>query len=451
MANYSLTLDHFPESISSLSLPTFNPKKTHLTLKADDLIKAFKNTRHNLVIKNDEVLQICLLILCSKITDLKPTITLNSDGKHWSELVLVCENMVKLNKAKTTKLLNSADKLGHYHSKPLNTLSSHQFCANKNSQIDTHIGFTANQLSNATAQLSVSGGSNSDSAFYALLISRINHLSIAEHLVAEGEIAKQIQQFFQQFLEPVDLKILQTNIKNTLDKTADSIDSLHVMDKQILLPVFEGENEYISITPIINPTVLSASAKEWFYVKGQSTRFINIPLGGANPSNAGTAVGENSGKNARFQQVFPYTKPTQVQRTIIGLNYGNLLWSKQQKQEVADKLKIALDDKKLPNQKKKALLHSVIAQLVKELSDRIHSIHYLLSQLDDKEYHTTLARISSKYRALFIADTDKETRNKAYEYLSETLKKSLSVSGLNKIIADEINQQFDTQQRNGGF
>ena len=454
MANYLLTLNDFPEFIGSLSLPIFNPKKTSLSLKADDLIKQFKNTRHNLVIENEAVLQVCLIILCSKILLLKPKIIVNSDGEQWSQLQLECENITALNALKTKKLLNAGEKLGFYHSKPFNTLSSHQFCVDADYIADAEVGFTASQLSNTTAKLSVSGGSNSDSAFYALLISRVNFISIAEHLITDSVFSVQIQQFFQQFITPVDLKILQSNIKNTLNKTADSIDTLHIMDKQVLLPVFDGDNDYISITPIINPTVLSASGKEWFYVKGQSTRFMNIPLGGANPSNAGTAVGENSGQNSRFQQTFPQIKLSQVQRIITALNYKNLLWSKQRKQKNSDKLTMALDSEVIPNQNKKKLLRSVISYSINDLSNKIHSIHYFLSQLDEIEYDKTMARLSSKYRALFIKDADKDSLKQAHQYLLSTLKNNLKDKGqdeLDKTISDETNRQFAIQQRNGGF
>ncbi|MBE9561615.1 MAG: hypothetical protein IMF12_01955, partial [Proteobacteria bacterium] len=410
----------------------------------------------NIKVKNNQILAI-LNVICAKIFKIESTLTLlvDEDAKEWNhiEIEYSSSQVIDVADKDIKKLLDAADKLGFYHSKPFNTLSNVQFCSDPNYQAQGEYGFTANQLSDKTAKISISGGTNADSAFYACLIIRINSLCIAEHLINERDDSKQIQQFFQQVISKPIFKQLQDKLKQALCKTASSVESLHVMDKQILLPIFDGENEYIAITPIINPVVFAASAKEWFYVKGQSTRFKNISLGGSNPSNAGTATGEVAGQNSRFQMQFPKQSKKQARRYLFMLNKtGRFLWK--YLQDDIEKQLAGYENSLLPNEVTKRHLKIAVDIAIDSMMQQVHSIQQYYDNTDEIEQKQLITDTKLIYQAVLFNNI-KLDKDEKYEPFYQALKSSFKAlpkfgDHIHDEIVREIKRQFENKITLGG-
>ncbi|MCK5536693.1 MAG: hypothetical protein KAI79_07690, partial [Bacteroidales bacterium] len=316
-------------------------------------------------------------------------------------------------------------------------------------------GFTANQLSDATAKISISGGTNADSAFYACLITRINGLCIAEHLINKRDDSQRIQQFFQKIISKPIFEQLQNKLQQALSKTASSVESLHVMDKQILLPVFDGENEYIAITPIINPIVFAASAKEWFYVKEQSTPFKNISLGGSNPSNAGTATGEVAGQNSRFQMQFPKQSKKQAKRYLFMLNKTDrFLWYKDLQDGIEKQLS-GYKNSELPNKTKERHLEIAVNMAIDNITQQVHSIQQYYENADEVEKKQLITDTELIYQAVLFNNIkcDKDEKyDPFYQALKESFKKLSPQFGehIHDEIVREIRRQFENKITLGG-
>ncbi|MDM8565035.1 hypothetical protein QUF74_05225 [Candidatus Halobeggiatoa sp. HSG11] len=436
-------------------LPKYNG--TSQSIKIDDFIKYYKNTRSNIKIKNDQITAI-LAVTCAKIFEIELSIILptTEDATNWNKIEINYESPKPLTATdkKLKKLLDAADKLGFYHSKPLNTLSNVQFCPEPDNQTQGEHGFTANQLSDATAKISISGGTNADSAFYACLITRINGSSIAEHLVNDRDDSQQIQQFFQQVISKPTFKQLQDKLTQAFGKTASCVESLHVMDKQILLPVFDGENDYIAITPIINPVVFAASAKEWFYVKNQSNQFKNISLGGSNPSNAGTATGEVAGQNSRFQMKFPKQSKKQARRYLFMLNKtGRFLWYKDTQDDVEKQL-AGYENSKLPNKTRERHLEIAVDMAINSMMQQVHSIQQHYENADESDKKQLIAETKLIYQAVLFNNI-KLDKDEKYAPFYEALKSSFKKlpkfgEKIHDKIVDEIWLQFEQKITLGG-
>ncbi|MFK5969547.1 MAG: hypothetical protein QM487_05430 [Candidatus Marithrix sp.] len=436
-------------------IPKCNGKQQ--SLKVDDFIKVCKNTRRNIEVKNNQILAI-LNIICAKIFEIESTVTLliDEDAKEWSYIEVEYPNSQIINVADKDikKLLDAADKLGFYHSKPFNTLSNVQFCVDPDYQAQGEYGFTANQLSDVTAKISISGGTNADSAFYACLIIRINGLCIAEHLISDRDDSHQIQQFFQQVISKPTFKQLQDKLTQALSKTASSVESLHVMDKQILLPIFDGENEYIAITPIINPVVFAASAKEWFYVKNQSTRFKNISLGGSNPSNAGTATGEVAGQNSRFQMKFPKQSKKQARSYLFMLNKtGRFLWYTDQQGDIEKQL-AGYENTKLPNKTKERHLEIAVDMAIDIMLQQVHSIQQYYKNADEIEQEKLITETKLIYQAVLFNNI-KLDKDEKYPPFYQALKASFNKlpkfgEHIHDKIVQKIRRQFESKITLGG-
>ena len=440
-------------------LPDFATKairqETQKIIKLDEIRKQLKKIRTNIAIADSDTQALsCLLaIIVSALidTDLQVAVAAQKGATAWQTFTIdaTLEEIEPLNAKVCQRLIQSASCLGHFHSKPFNTLSAVQFCRDKKYSANGALGFTENQLSDNTANLSISGGSNAFSAFYAILITRINQLSIAEHLVQDTVIAQQIQTFFKRFLAEKDLIALQETITTSLTKTAAAIDTLHVMDKQITLaiPSNNGECGYINITPIINPTVFAATSRSIFYVKNQSVRFSNISLGGTNPSNAGTAVGEVAGQNSRLQLTFPSIKKEAVKQILFSLNkQGCLWWSKAFKKQISDYLLQYAQNTEMPNARKSTLLENVVNKMLASLIEQIEKIRLYLHAIAPENYPL---HINKPYADFFMDAANNaiwlETLIASFQRI-EKIKTTID----HEAVIREIKQQFNEQIHHKG-
>jgi len=446
-----------------LYLPAFAKNKlrkdTEKQIKVAEVRKQFKKIRTNLSVSSDDTtsLYLVLSIMVSSIVETKVKVSVIGlkGATQWEKFIIAADlkQITPLVETKLQRLIQSASHLGHYHSKPLNTLSSVQFCRDANFLATGAFGFTENQLDNNSACLSISGGSNAFSAFYTILISRINGISLAEHLIDTTVIACLIQQFFAYFMPPQAFSALQDALRQALTKTASDIgNALQVMDKQITLPIINANNEceYLNITPVINPTVFAATSRSLFYVKGQSVRFINIELGGSNPSNAGTAVGEVSGQNSRLQLSFPQQNIDYVERIIMSLNKWNtFFWPKQFKKQLSNNLLQHANNQDIPNDKKRRLLKTTVQLAIEKLQQQLHEISLYLHSLSKQAQKETL---NKHYLDFFISN---RLTAKHYIIWQDTL--IYSIESLPNITIDyepvikEVKRQFKQIQHNGGF
>jgi hypothetical protein len=451
----------------SLYLPPFAKKTvsrdTEKVIKLAEVRKQLKKIRTDVWIETDEIapLHLLLALIVSGLMDasLELSVFAAKGARQWQQFKLSADlnQLTRVNEKQSERLIQAASHLGHFHSKPLNTLSSIQFCRDPNYSATGEFGFTENQRNNKTASLSISGGSNAFSVFYALLITRINGLSIAEHLIQQVAFSIKIQTFFKTLLSESDLARLQSNIRQALNKTASDLgDVLHVMDKQITLPIHNDNSvcDYLNITPIINPTLFAATSRSIFYIKDQSVRFINIELGGTNPSNAGTAVGEVAGQNARLQMSFPVSNRGYAQQIIASLNYkGCYFWAKQFKQDITYQLlHYENNPNKLPNNKKRSLLKHCVAKMMENIQEQLNEIDMYLQSLPEEQQNKVLVK---KYNDFFEIDkASKKTHAIWYDTLIYTLKSinKLSDTVEFKPLIKEIKQQFEQQvYTKGGF
>jgi len=407
-------------------------KDTQKAINTNEVRKQLKKIRTNIVItetKQSKHLSALLAIIVSSIVDIKIAIQVSAKkGAIRWESLSICTDfsaIAMLSKQLASRLVQSAENLGQFHSKPFNTLSSIQFCRDVEYSATGDYGFTENQLDNTTANLSISGGSNAFSAYYAILITRINRQSLAEQLTQNNTLALKIQEFFKQFIDKQSFIDLQKNIKTSLHKTASDIgDELHIMDKQIMLPQpnKNGGCDYINITPIINPTLFSASSNRIFYIKNQSVKFIQIPLGGTNPSNAGTAVGEVAGQNSRLQMTFPEPQTNKVQQYLLSFNqWRRCFWSKALKQQINSNLLQYRDNQDISKEQKRMLLKKVVAIAIEELLHQIQEIHLYLQSLNTTQYQTTLEFLHKDYYQIF---SPKKETTTPYDIGLKTLKSS---------------------------
>jgi len=432
-------------------------KDTEKAIKVDEARKQLKKIRTDLVIAETDIksLKLLLAIIVSAIvdSDIQLTVTAKKEAKAWQAFSINAnlEKIEKLEKKTSERLIQSAENLGHFHSKPFNTLSSVQFCRDKNYSATGEFGFTENQLSHHYANLSISGGSNAFSAFYAILITRINQLSLAEHLVQKTAISLAIQQFFKRFLNKDEFALLQKAISQSLSKTAATIDTLHIMDKQITLPIpnINGQCDYINITPIINPTVFAATNRSIFYVKNQSVRFMNITLGGTNPSNAGTAVGEVAGQNSRLQLSFPTVKKDYAQQILFSLNkQGCYFWSREFKKQISDNLLQYTNNPDIPNDKKTIIIEKIVSSTLENIKNQIETIRIHLQSIDKEDYPKIMAK---KYVDFFITEESNDVWLKTLIYSFQSIKKIKNEIDYEPIIK-EIKRQFNKQiHQHGGL
>jgi len=435
-------------------------KDTEKQIKPEEIRKQLKNIRTDLSIPAEETEQLSLLlaIIVSGIIDTKVTVLLSATkgAGQWEAFVISAEiqPIEALADKNLERLIQSASNLGHFHSKPLNTLSAVQFCRDQNYLATGEFGFTENQLDDKTASLSISGGSNAFSAFYAILITRINGLAIAEHLIDNTPIALIIQAFFNRFINSEELAKLQNEIQKALSKTArDMGDSLHVLDKQITLPIpnDKGECGYINVTPIINPTVFSATSRSLFYVKEQSVKFVNIELGGSNSSNAGTAVGEVSGQNSRLQMSFPVQNKKKIRQIIVSLNKQDCcLFSQALKNEISSGLLQHANNIDISNDKKRKIVKNIALMAIDQLQQQRHEIGLYLQTLSEQQQAQIL---NKKYLRFFttkkVSQEDNEVWLKAVIRSVETLPKLKDKIDFRPII-NAIKQQIKPQQQSKG-
>lgn len=423
--------------------------ETEKAIKVAEVRKQLKKIRTHLVFETDkrQHLSSLLALIVSDLIDfpLELSVSAKEGAVQWEQLTISADllQIQPLEEAKAARLIQAADNLGHFHSKPLNTLSSVQFCRDPEFSASGEFGLTENQLEN-TATLSISGGSNAFSVYYAILITRINGLAIAEHLIQTTPLGQDIQQFFKRFLSGETLTALQQGITTALSKTAQGLDALHVMDKQITLPIPNDNGcEYLNITPIINPTVFAATSRSLFYVKNQSVVFMNVELGGTNPSNAGTAVGEVAGQNARLKMAFPVMKTDYVQKKLYRLNYqGCYFWRNSLKSKITQPLLQYEYNDKLPNDKKRDLLENAVRLMMDEMQQQLQEIGLYLASLSTEQQQKVL---DQKYGALF---NDKKSKGYQQVWLDALIK---SVRRLPKLkenidfqpVIREINQQFN--------
>ena len=465
-AQQNFALESYLPPISKTALRRDSEKE----IKPLEVRKHLKKIRTDLQLDavNKDTLPILLSFIVSSIVNTQPKLLVfaQKGEKQWKTLSVFADlsQIEILDEIKSKRLVQSANHLGHFHSKPFNTLSSVQFCRDENYAATGQYGFTENQRDNTTANLSISGGSNAFSAYYAILITRINHLSIAEHLIQDAPIAVKIQQFFQRFLTEESFDSLQTTLKTCLSKTAGNTTSaLHALDKQIILPTINtaGDCDYINITPIINPTIFAASSRAIFYVKGQSVPFSNIVLGGANPSNAGSAVGEVVGQNSRLKMVFP-TRQVNIVRTYLYSfrQDSHFFWSKSFKQSIEARLIQYAKNDDIKKADKRTLLTTVVSMALLELLEQIALINTYLESVNKKDYEKIISELSVHYHVLFKRDDKVRKKNPTlHKNLLSQLKnsfrqlrifKSLQVDEANLII--EIEKQFKDQVNNqGGF
>jgi hypothetical protein len=472
-AQFDLSLEH-QSAQQKFALDAYLPvfSKTALrsdsekTIKIIEVRKQLKKIRTNLQLdhaKSDHLSLLLSMILSSIIdTEIKLSVSANKGATQWQQFNLSAqlEKIENLDEIASKRLIQSAENLGHFHSKPFNTLSSVQFCRDKAYLSTGEYGFTENQLDERTASVSISGGSNAYSAYYAILITRINHLSIAEHLIQDSKFSLQIQTFFKRCLDKDQLTQLQIGITNSLARTASDIgDELHIMDKQISLPKIntQGGCDYINITPIINPNVFAATNRSLFYIKGQSVQFMSIELGGSNPSNAGTAVGEVAGQNLRLKMAFPRPQVNQARRFLFSFNQRQCcFWSKSLKQQINANLlqcEINLD---ISKENKRKILRKVVAIALQVLIDQIQSIIIYFESLSKESYQKAFELLDKQYQACFLSKKSDKLCN---EILLKTLKssfrqlkvmKSLELS--EQELMWEIETQFKDQINNkGGF
>jgi hypothetical protein len=449
----------------NLYLPPFAKNKlsrdTEKAIKLIDVRKQLKKIRTNISIGTDQVEHLHLLLALIVSGLIKVSIELSvfaeKGAKQWQQFKLSVNfsQLTRLEKKHRKLLIKAADNVGHFHSKPMNTLSSIQFCRDPDYKATGEFGFTENQVDNQTASLSISGGGNQFSVFYAILITRINRLSVAEHLIQHDRLAIEIQCFFKRLLGEDDLAELQQHLQRALNKTASDIgDGLHIMDKQITLPIYNENNacRYINITPIINPTVFATTNSSIFYVKNQSVRFINIELGGTNPSNAGTAVGEVAGQNSRLQMSFPVSNKSYAQQIIASLNYkGCFFWTTSFKNKIINSL-LSYENNpySLSNHKKRSLLHNSVEKMIKNIQEQFNEIELHRESLSEEKKKELLIE---KYNYFFKAD---KITPKDYIVWQKTLIKTLQSIGKLKIefnpIIKEIKDQFEQQiYTKGGF
>lgn len=455
-----------------LYLPAFGKNKlkkdSEKQIKVAEIRKQFKKIRTNISVCIDHIgntgntnettpLYLVLAIIVSSIVDTKVKVSVSAlkGATQWETFSISADlkQMTPLAEIKLQRLIESASHVGHYHCKPFNTLSSVQFCRDPNYLATGEFGFTENQLDNNSACLSISGGSNAFSAFYTIFISRINGISIAEHLIDTTAIAGLIQQFFSYFIPHEALNTLKDALQQALTKTASDIgDALHVMDKQITLPIINANNEceYLNITPVTNPTVFAATSRSLFYVKGQSIRFMNIELGGSNPSNAGTAVGEVSGQNSRLQLSFPQQNIDYIEKILMSLKKQRcFFWPKQFKKQLRDNLLQYANNSDIPNDKKRKLLKKTVQLAIEKLQQQLHEMSLYLHPLSEQAQKKML---NKQYLEFF---TSNKLTPKHYIIWQDTL--IYSIESLPNTTIDyepvikEIKRQFKQIQHNGGF
>jgi hypothetical protein len=452
-----------------LYLPPFAKNKlrrdTEKPLKIEEIRKQLKKIRTDISASAEDPIQLELLlaIIVSSIVEieLKVSVSAREGAMQWQTFIITADlkQIAPLADKKLQHLMQAADNLGHFHSKPFNTLSAIQFCRDENYSATGEFGFTENQLDNKTASLSISGGSNQFSAFYMILISRINRLTLAEHLIDDSAIALKIQQFFSYFMSQDALTSLQAALRRSLTRTAADIgDALHCMDKQITLPIVNANNEceYLNITPIINPTVFAATSRTLFYVKGQSVRFITVELGGANPSNAGTAVGEVAGQNSRLQLSFPQLNRDYVKQTITSLNrQQRCFWSKQLKKQLSDRLLQYAHNPKISQQKKRQILGETVKIAMETLQQQIHEIRLHLDSLTEAEQRNSLEQ---PYLAFFIPNshiTKNQASNNPTLWLNALIRSFETLANTEidyQPVIQEIKRQFKQKTHTeGGF
>jgi hypothetical protein len=436
-------------------------KDTEKQIKPEEIRKQLKNIRTDLSISAEEAeqLPLVLAIIVSSLVDTKVAVSFvaKKGAEQWETFIVSADiqKIEALADKDLQRLIQSANNLGHFHSKPLNTLSSVQFCRDKEYLATGEFGFTENQLDNKTASVSISGGSNAFSAFYAVLITRINGISIAEHLIDKTPSALIIQNFFKHFICNEEFSKLQAAIQQALSKTARDIgDSLHVMDKQIALPITNenGECGYINITPIINPTVFSATSRSLFYVKEQSVKFINVELGGSNSSNAGTAVGEVSGQNSRLKMSFPVQNINKVRRMMVSLNKQDCcLFSQALKNEISSKLLQSANNPDIPNDTKREMVENVALMAIDQLQQQRDEIRLYLQPLSEQQQQQIL---NKRYLKFFttkkITSEENEVWQKAVIRSLERLPKLKDKIDFRPII-EEIKQQFKQRSTKGGL
>ncbi len=439
-----------------LYLPDFpknKPSKTiNKAIKVPEVRKQLKKIRTQLIVKEDERqhLSTLLALIVSGLIDfpIELSVSAKQGAEQWQQFKITTDllKIQPLAAKKAERLIESAQNLGHFHSKPLNTLSSVQFCCDPEFSPSGDFGFTANQLKD-TALLSISGGSNAFSVYYAILVTRINDLSIAEQLLQTSALAVDIQRFFKRFMSDKVFTRLQQSIKTALNKTAKETDALHIMDKQITLPIAKNEAcDYINITPIINPTVFAATSRSIFYVKNQSVTFMNIELGGTNPSNAGTAVGEVAGQNLRLKMVFPVIKTTEtIQKKLYSLNYQErYFWTKGLKTQITQSLLQYEHNNELSNNKKRDLLSKVVQLMIEDMQQQWQQISLYLQPLSLEQQKELLGK---KYSAFF---NNKQHKKEYQAICLEVLIKTLqSLPKLKENIEfqpviSEIKRQFET-------
>ena len=473
-AQFDLSLEH-QSAQQKFAIDAYLPpfSKTALrsdsekTIKIIEVRKQLKKIRTNLQLdhaKSDHLSLLLSMILSSIIdTDIKLSVSANKGATQWQQFSVSAqlEKIENLDEIASKRLIQSAENLGHFHSKPFNTLSSVQFCRDKAYLSTGEYGFTENQLDERTASVSISGGSNAYSPYYAILITRINHLSIAEHLIQDSEFSLQIQNFFKRCLDKDQLTQLQTGITNSLARTASDIgDELHIMDKQISLPKpnTQGGCDYINITPIINPNVFAATNRSIFYIKGQSVQFMSIELGGSNPSNAGTAVGEVAGQNLRLKMAFPRPQTNRAGQFLFSFNKRQCcFWSKAIKKQISDNLlqySINLD---ITEENKRTILSKVVTVALQILIDQVQSIHIYLESLSTEPYQKIFKQLDTPYQACFTKNQSNEECKNCNEILLKTLKSSFRQLKImaefdEKELMREIEIQFKHQVNNkGGF
>lgn len=442
-----------------------NGKQTHKALKIDEFIKIYKNTRYLLNNLNANQIDSAIAIICAKIFNIDLSISLQATEteENWSQFQIQYtspQRLAETDKA-CQKLLDACDKIGYYHSKPFNTLSNVQFCPDPDYQPQGDYGFTANQLDDKTATLSISGGTNADSAFYAVLITRLNGLSIAEHLIGNNPDSQQIQAFFTAVLNDSVFTPLQHKLKHALNKTAASIDQLHIMDKQVLLPVFDGEQDYIAITPIINPVVFAASAKECFYVKEQISNFQAVALGGSNPSNAGTALGEVAGQNPRYRMSFPQPSQHNISRFFYSLHKtGCYIWDKATQQKIKAKLKVHDHLDVLSNQERKQHLLDIVTLAIDTMLEQVMAIQQYYQSIDTAAQQKLIQNSKTDYHPVLFnihPDEDHEMDKEAqYEPFYQALKQSFiryiykEENNIFEPLASTIRTEFKRRITQGG-
>ena len=450
-------------------LPVFNQKKStetiEKTLKLEDIRKHLKKIQTHVLIDNDnkDALDALLAIIVSRIVpiDVKVWVSAKANTTAWQCFTITANLNVTSDALPidNKRLIQAAENIGHFHSKPLNTLSSVQFCNDSNFPSQSNAGFTADQLNHETAHLSISGGSNAFSAFYAILITRINRISMAEHLIGTSQIAQTIQLFFKKLLTLDDFQQLQHTLKKSLSKTANAIGHLHVMSKQIVLPITDDKHQqcnYIAITPIINPTVFAALNNKMFYIKNQSLRFMNIPLGGDNASNAGTAVGEVSGQNSRLKMVFPVTKTKIVKQRLVSLAKNNgFFWSPALKQKITNNLLAYEANKAITNEKQKTLLKNTVQLMLIECIEQLHAITLYLQSLDPESYQQEINQLQPAHRHFFNRKKNTEENHAVWlttlKYSVQNLKKLEDEIDFSPVIREIEHQFADYRHQYGGF